>query len=109
MTTKTFTTPKGAEVKLTAHYLSGFDAEVNGKPHTMTVARFVANDKVAGPHVALAGHVKAQVQPNDVDAVAEFFRTAEVRQAEDRANYKLSDSERSAALTADMDSEYSAN
>lgn len=69
-----FKTTLGANVVLTAH-ASGVDAEVNGKMHTHDGALF-GNDAEIGPHVILAGRVKAVIAPEYISGVSEFFAAA---------------------------------
>lgn len=72
----TFTTPRGAKITIKARELGGFDADVNGKPHTFSAAAFISSDAAIGAHVLLAGNVKAQVPSDMIDAVAAFFAAA---------------------------------
>ena len=79
MTRITFSTPRGAEITIDSVH---FSASVNGKEHTMASAKFVENDAEAGPHILLAGKVKAQIPADRVDEVAAWYTAANKANAE---------------------------
>lgn len=76
----TYNTPKGALIEITALEFGGFSAAVNGKAHTFSKAAFVATDSVAGPHVALAGMIKASIPAGRVADIAAWFAAATIAQ-----------------------------
>lgn len=104
----TITTLKGATVTLRTGEEGGtVGAYVNGKPHTTLGVKLGRNPEL-GDYLELAGNAKAQVNESDVIAVKAFFVDAAARFEAYKRSYVLSDSERSAALTAKMSGRYSA-
>ncbi len=109
--TITFTTPRGAQITIKARELGGFDADVNGKPHTFHAADFIANDAAIGAHVMLAGNVKAQVPADQVEAITKFFADARAAQkiALTAANAQAAKDYAIENRMRDMHSRYSVN
>ncbi|WP_414832209.1 hypothetical protein [Afifella sp. YEN Y35] len=107
MATITITTPRGAIVELDSGETGGLiSAKLNGKPHT-SMGVELGHDPEIGHHLKLAGKLRAQVRSEDVEKLRAFFRNEKQRHAEWVANYKLSATERSDALTERMDDPYS--
>lgn len=106
-----FATPRGAKVEITPERYDGFSAEVNGKPHTFSGAKFVCSDADVGPHVRLAGNVKAQVPADRVAEIEAWFAAAKVAQAEalKEANAQAAKDYSTENRMRDMESRWSVN